>query len=59
LRGMKLVALDPQAVELFHDTIRQQMSMDYDRVDYEGCLGGLFTHTTRELFDMGRKFEHK
>jgi len=59
LRGMKLVALDPEAVGLFYDTIRKQLSMDYDRGDYEGCLGGLFTHTTRELFEMGRKFEHK
>ena len=52
LRGMKLVALDPEAVGLFHDTIRKQLSMDYDRADYEACLGGLFTHTTRELFEM-------
>lgn len=50
LRGMKLVALDPEAVELFHGTIRKQLSMDYNRVDYEGCLGGLFTYTIRELF---------
>ena len=41
LRGMKLVALDPEAVELFHDTIRKQLSMDYDRIDYEWCLGGV------------------
>ena len=59
LRGMKLVALDPEAVELFHGTIRKQLSMDYNRTDYESCLGGLFTYTTRELFEMGRKFEHK
>lgn len=59
LRGMKLVGLDPEAVELFHCTIKKQLSMDYQRVDYEGCLGGLFTHTTRELFEMGRKFQHK
>jgi hypothetical protein len=59
LQGMKLVALDPEAVALFHGTIRKQMSMDYDRADYEGRLGGLFTHTTRELFEMGRKFQHK
>ena len=59
LQGMKLVALDPEAVELFHGTIRKQLSMDYNRADYESCLGGLFTHTTRELFEMGRKFDHK
>ncbi len=54
-----MVGLHLDAVELFHGTIRKQLSMDYDRVDYEGCLGGLFTRTTRELFEMGRKFEHK
>jgi len=59
LRGMKMVALDPDAVELFHGTIRKQMKMDYDRADYEACLGGLFTHTTRELFEMGKKFQRK
>ena len=59
LRGMKMVALDPEAVGLFYDTIRKQLSIEYDRVDYEACLGGLFTHTTRELFEMGKKFEHK
>ena len=59
LKGMKTVALDPEAVELFHSTIRKQLSMDYDRADYEACLGGLFTHTTRELFERGRKFERE
>jgi hypothetical protein len=56
---MKIVALNPEAVELFHGTIRKQLKMDYDRADYEICLGGLFTHTTMELFEMGRKFERK
>ena len=59
LRGMKLVSLAPEAVELFHGTIRKQLRMDYDRADYEGSLGGLFTRTTRELFEMSRKFEHE
>jgi len=59
LQGMKMVALDPEAVELFHGTIRKQMKMDYDRADYESCLGGLFTYTTRELFEMGMKFERE
>jgi len=59
LQSMKMVALDPEAVELFHGTIRKQMSMDYQRADYDGCLGGLFTHTTRELYEMGRKFQRE
>ena len=45
LQGIKMVALDPEAVELFHGTIKKQLSMDYDRADYESCLGGLFTRT--------------
>lgn len=59
LRGMKLVGLDPEAVEVFHDTIRKQLRLDYNRADYEGCLGGLFTRTTKELFEMGRQFGHR
>ena len=41
LQGMRLVSLNPEAVELFHGTIRKQLSMDYDRADYESCLGGV------------------
>jgi len=37
---MKMVALYPEAVELFHGTIKKQLKMDYDRADYEICLGG-------------------
>lgn len=58
LRGIRMVGLHPDAVELFHGTIRKQLSMDYDRVDYDSCLGGLFTRTTKELFEMGQKFQH-
>ena len=59
IRGMKLVGLNPEAVELFHSTIRKQLSMDYDIADFTGCLAGFFTRSTRELFEMGRKFQHK
>lgn len=59
LQGMKIVALNPESVELFHGTIMKQLKMDYGRADYEICLGGLFTYTTMELFEMGRKFERK
>ena len=47
------------AVELLHNTIRKQLSMGYDRTDYESCLRGLFTYTTRELFEMGSKFQRE
>ena len=54
---MKMIGFDPEAVEFFHGTITKQLSMVYDRVGYER-LGGLYTPTTKELFEMGRKFEH-
>ena len=57
IRGMRVVGLNPEAVELFHGTIEKQLRIDYDRADYQGSLGGLFTHTRRELFEMGRKFQ--
>jgi len=59
IRGMKLVGLNPEAVELFHNTIRKQLAMDYDMADYTICLAGFFTRSTGELFEMGRKFQHK
>lgn len=54
-----MVGLNPGAVGLFHDTIGKQFAMGYDRVDYYSCLAGLFTRSTRELFEMGKKFQHK
>jgi cyclophilin family peptidyl-prolyl cis-trans isomerase len=35
LRAMKLLVLDPEAVELFHGTIRKQLDMDYNRIDLD------------------------
>jgi len=59
LRGMKMVGLDPQAVKLFHGTIRKQLAMNYDRADYDAALGQLFTRSTLELYQMGRVFKHR
>jgi hypothetical protein len=58
IRGIKLVALDPDAVKLFHKTLRKQLGMNYGNADYEACLGGLFTRTTMELYEMGRVFQY-
>jgi len=58
IRGIKLVALNPEAVELFHETLRKQLGMNYGKSDYEACLGGLFTRTTMELYRMGRVFQY-
>ena len=57
VRDIKRVGLDPEAVTLFHDTIKKQMATDYGPADYDGALGGLFTRTTDELFKMGRAFK--
>ncbi len=59
IRGMKLISLHPEAMELFHGTIRKQLAMDYDMTEFASCLAGFFTRSTRELFEMGRKFQHK
>ena len=58
VRGIRMVALDLEAVGLFHNTIRKQLKMDYDEIEYLSCLGGFFTRTTDKLFEMGRKFEY-
>ena len=59
IKGMKLISLHPTAMELFHSTIRKQSGMDYDMSDFTSCLAGFFTRSTRELFEMGRKFQHR
>ena len=59
LRGMKVIGLHLEAVELFHDTIRKQFAMNYNDIEFESCLAGFFTRPTKELFEMGRKFKHR
>ena len=59
IQGMKLISLHLEAMELFHNTIKKQLAMDYDMTDFASCLAGFFTRSTRELFEMGRKFQHK
>ena len=53
VRGIRLVALNPEALNLFHKTIRKQLKMDYGEMEYLSCLGGFFTRTTDEFFEMG------
>ena len=59
LKAAKLVGLDPEAIKLFHNTIRKQLIIEYDKEDFKKYLKGLFSYTTRELSNMGRKFTHK
>ena len=57
LKAQKIVGIHPEAIELFQETIRKQLAIDYSQVDFDGCLAGLFTHTTEELFKMGEVFD--
>ncbi len=59
LAGMRMVGLHAEAVEMFHETIRKQLSMDYDMNEFLGCLGSLYTRDTRELYEMGTIFQHR
>jgi len=59
LRGKKLMGLSPDAIELFHSTIRKQMGMNYSRTDFERYLIGLFQFDAQELFEMGKIFERQ
>ena len=56
LKAAKVVGLDPEAIELFHNTIRKQMITEYKSGDFKRYLTGLFSYSTRELASMGRTF---
>ena len=58
VRAIRLVALNPEAVGMFHNTIRKQLNVAYGEMEYLSCLGGFFTQTTDELFEMGKKFQY-
>lgn len=57
LRAMKLIELDPEALELFHGTIRKQLDMDHNRIDFDRYLAGLHNYDTQDLFRMGKVFK--
>jgi hypothetical protein len=56
LRGTKIVGLDPEAVTLFHGTIRKQLQLAYTREEFNKTLATLFQVSPRELFEKGRIF---
>jgi hypothetical protein len=56
LRAIKQIELDPEAVRLFHGTIRKQLDMDYNRIDFDRYLAGLHNYDTQDLFRMGKVF---
>jgi hypothetical protein len=59
LKGIKAVGLEPEAIELFHATIRKQLSVHYPQSEFDKYLQGAYKFTTQELFQMGRKFTHE
>ena len=59
LKAMKLVGLDPEAVKLFHATIRKQLELNCSPGEYDAALAWTFTKPTDELFKMGRIFKHR
>lgn len=56
LSGEKLVYLDPEAVTLFHRTIRKQLETDYSQLEFDLYLIGLHQLRTDMLFQLGRVF---
>ena len=58
LAAQKLVGLSTEVIELFHDTIRKQIRLDYSDIEYEAALGEVYTKTVKELMMMGRSFKH-
>lgn len=58
VRGIKAVGLDPEAVKLFHDTMKEQIRSGYTKEHYDIVLGFVYkTHTSEQLFEMGRVFK--
>ena len=56
LIGERLLYLDPEAITLFHRTIRKQLETDYSQLEFDLYLIGLHQLRTDELFQMGRAF---
>ena len=56
LRGTKIVGLNPEAVTLFHGTIRKQLQLTYTQEEFNQTLVKLFQVSSRELFETGKIF---
>ena len=59
LQGIKAVGLSPEAMQLFHSTIKKQLSMDYQAVDIDTQLAVTFMDDTEELMKKARMFRHR
>lgn len=58
LKANKLVGLDHKAVNLFKNTIKKQLQIEYNTEDYSKYLDGIYKYNANELFKMGQIF-HK
>jgi len=58
LRGIKIIALEPDAVLAFQATIRKQLELNRPFADFQSALNSMYHFTTDELYTMSRQF-HK
>lgn len=56
LKGMKLIGLEPEAVELFHATIRKQLDMNFSQIEFDRSLREIYQYPTATLFERGTQF---
>jgi hypothetical protein len=56
LKAIKIINLDPEAVNLFQTTIRKQLETEYTQNDYDRYLAGMQNFSLDELLQMGRQF---
>ena len=57
LKGMKVIALDPESVLAFHSTIRKQLELNRPMSDFISALDAMYYFTTDEMFAMSKKFQ--
>lgn len=58
VRIIRLSGLNFEAVNIFHNTIRKQLSEHVTRAGYDNAVQNLFRLTTEEIFIKGRIFRH-
>lgn len=59
IKGTFQYRLHHAAVELFYATIKKQREMNYSQSEYDKCYSDMYKHSSKELFEMGTKFEAK
>lgn len=57
LCAKKLIELSPDAIELFHSTIKRQIDMNYSKTDFDSYLIRLFRFDAQEMYEMGKVFK--